>query len=452
MSWLDDLIGLKADVPFLELPTFEHEEEPLENRTHEFLRRLFPSKKRILKQFGDGKNHWIQRQVIIYGGPGTGKTEFFKWLTWKAVEKYGEENVKAYMARGDLKALLDVKYPSKPVILLFDDDATLEKLDKETVKVFTRIRHKCMDDTGLDSGLAVTVTGLHRFHASNPLIRTNFNLLVVRNPPAGKYDHDFIKFYIGPEGLQYLEKVNELRMKDESYLGHAVFANPYSGVKGVVTNKLVNEEELEGILETVESQASYYEYVPVEGDFEDYLIKRVRAEFGVKVAEALKMRLSGMKLDDIGEHFGVEHNTVSDWFEPLRTKKLGYIFEDWFCTAIGVQPNQDKNKPIPDCITPDGRIYSLKCYMSKRKGITLNPEEECRPEINEALKRGTTFTLLVYNPLWHEAHKIELDPKKLPATLTIKRGDPKTLTELPRLTDDQPHPSPADAQASPAPA
>jgi len=251
LSW-DDLIGLKPDVPFLELPSFKHEEEPLENRTHEFLRRLFPSKKRILKQFGDGKNHWIQRQVIVYGGPGTGKTEFFKWIVLKAVEKYGRENVKAYMARGDLEALLNVEYPSKPVILIYDDDATLEKLNKKTVKVFTRIRHKCMDDTGLDSGLAVTVTGLHRFHASNPLIRTNFNLLVVRNPPAGKYDHDFIKFYIGPEGLHYLEKVNELRMKNESYLGHAVFANPSSGIRGVLTNVLVQEDLLKDVLEILE--------------------------------------------------------------------------------------------------------------------------------------------------------------------------------------------------------
>jgi len=399
---------------------------------------------RVFKRFNDGKNHWIQRQVIVYGGPGTGKTEFFKWLTWKAAEKYGVENVKAYIASGDLEALLKVKYSSKPVILLYDDDATLEKLNKETVKVFTQIRHKCMKDTDLDNGLAVTVTGLHRFHASNPLIRTNFNLLVVRNPPAGKYDHDFIKFYIGPEGLQYLERVNELRMRDESYLGHAVFANPSSGIRGVVKNNLVEEKRLQDILEKVEKKPVEDVYIPVEGSFEEYLIKRVKVEFDAKVAEALEIYLTNenLTLDEIGKKYGVKHNTLSDWFKPIREEKIGYYFEDYFCTLIGVEPNQDKNTPVPDCITPDGRIFSLKCYWtSNRNSVTINPREECRPEIKEAKKRGSTFTLLFYSPIWHEAHQIELNPYSLPGTVTFIRGNHETLTELPKPTDDQPLPS-----------
>jgi hypothetical protein len=78
------------------------------------------------------------------------------------------------------------------------------------------------------------------------------------------------------------------------------------------------------------------------------------------------------------------------------------------------------------------------------KSITLNPKEECKPEIKEAKKRGTTFTLLLYNPIWHEAHFVVFDPDEVPSSLTIRRGDPKTLTILPtpQTTDNPTNPTP----------
>jgi len=418
VSWLDDLIGLKPNVPFLELPSFKHEEEPLENRTHEFLRRLFPSKKRIFKTFDDGKNHWIQRQLIVYGGPGTGKTEFFKWLVLKAVEKYGRDDVKAYMARGDLEALLKVEYPPKPVILLYDDDATLEKLNKETVKVFTRIRHKCMEDTGLDNGLVVTVTGLHRFHASNPLIRTNFNLLVVRNPPAGKYDHDFLAFYIGKEGLHYLEHINDLRMKDESYLGHAVFANPSSGIKGVVTNNLVNEKSLGEVLEIIETQSSEREEYEIEDDWKPIPLKSWHdPEFLNEIVDELKLKRSSPRIaerdreifllslnpnettDTIAAKHGITPTRVGQIIRRIKRAELGYAAERAYHKRHPDWEYHGGNSPLPDFIDhTNKRVISFKAYIDseltpKSVWITRRTGEE---EKRYALEHGYTLEMHVY--------------------------------------------------------
>jgi len=418
MSW-DDLIGLKPDVPFLELPSFEHEEEPLENRTHEFLRRLFPSKKRIFKRFNDGKNHWIQRQVIVYGGPGTGKTEFFKWIMLKAKEKYGKDNVMAYMSRADLNALLEEKYDQKPVILLYDDDATLEQLDKETVKVFTRIRHKCMEDTGLDSGLAVTVTGLHRFHASNPLIRTNFNLLVVRNPPAGKYDHDFIKFYIGPEGLQYLEKINELRMKDESYLGHAVFANPSSGIRAVITNRLIDEKEIEGIYKIVESKREEESKAAGNIQVGDWIPKpqgsRHDPDFLAEIIEELDLKRSSREIaerdkeiflrsihettDRLAAEYGVSPTRIGQIVRRIKQAELGYAAERAYHRRHPEWEHYGGNSPLPDFIDhANRRVISFKAYIdseltAKSTWITKRVGKE---EEKYALKHGYALEMHVY--------------------------------------------------------
>ena len=342
MSW-DDLIGLKPDVPFLELPSFEHEEEPLKNRTHEFLRRLFVPKERVLRVFNDGKNHWIQKQIIVYGKPGVGKTEFFKWLVWEAVKKYGEENVKAYGVEGNLKRLLGKKYEARPVILLCDDDATQEKLDERTIKKYVRIRHKCMKDTGLDSGLVITVVGLHRYHSSNPIVRCNFNFLVARNPPSGEYDFNFLVRYMGEESLKYLEKVDELRDKDETYIGHAVFANatsrilgPGRAVRGVITNNMIEEEKIKPFLEWVSEEEISIEDIKFEGDFswKVAILPLIKAEWSeyAKFWEASELRGLDPRDEEFHKLTGVRK---SQGYEMLKRMREDNAFQGWISETRG---------------------------------------------------------------------------------------------------------------------
>ena len=444
---------------------------PLLVKTHEFLSKLYPHPERLLKSCTDGRNHWIQRQIIVYGAPGSGKTCFVEWLVEKAVEKYGLENVAYLSVQGDLAGLLSAKYPPKPVIILFDDDATMEKLSPETVRLYTHIRHKCMQDTGLNRGLVVTITGLHRLTASNPLIRANFNMLVVRSPPSGKYDYDYLKFYIGAAGLAYLDELERLREDDERYLGYAVFANPFSELRGIVANPLarkyvvdyvrikvekdiaeeVSTETLENELqletpEIPEPQTAE----PKAVSFEDYIIMRAKKELKWKdeYVLAFKTYLEVRDLTEAARTIGRTSTALTKTFKPLREEKLGYWFEDYIHSLFGTKPNRQKNKPLPDLVAPNGDIYSLKCYWVNKDYVTVMVERDCKPEIEEAKRRGAKrFRLLFYNVLWRECHMVELDPENPPPAKTFRRGDRLTIIDIYRLIDAYKH---ANANTDPS--
>jgi hypothetical protein len=249
------LIPLTPESPLVEIPFLPRERGPtLPVRTHEFLGRIFPPKEDVLIQRKDGRCNWTVVQIVQYGKQGSGKSEFAHWIYSQAIEKYGNGNVEGWISKGDLKALLELPF-QKPVIILCNDDATLEKLDSETVQVLTRIRHICQERTGMDTGLVIVIVGLHRFHASNPLMRTNMDVLVVRTPPANLYDRDVIRQYLGPSGLAALEEIEALRRHSREAYGMAVFANPYSMLKGIVVSGLSDERLKEVELKTTQSNS-----------------------------------------------------------------------------------------------------------------------------------------------------------------------------------------------------
>jgi len=413
--------------------------------THAFLDDVFPSKKKLFKKYPkDGYNHWIAKRLIQYGDIGQGKTTFCRWLLAEANKRYGIENVTLYYSRSDFARLLeeDPRYPWRtPVIILFDDDCTMEKLKRETIKKFVRMRHLAFKRTGLNRGLILGIIGVHRFHAGDLIFRTKFHAFIVRDCPSNKYDYDFLKNYFDEATLDVVSEIENLRERDDQYYGWAVFKS--TNWEGIVINKKPDLKKIPNWIELdVTSNVEPEITLKIEADsFEEYMVKRAEHEINADVAEALNMYLKGLSLDEVGKHFNVKFNTISDWFKPLRSKRLGYWFEDWICPLLGAEPNKDKNTPIPDCITPTGDIYSLKCYWTSNRNSVTIPIKECNPEIEEAKKRGTHFKLLFYSPIWHECHMIQVNPKKLPQRITIRKGDPKTIFDistLPQQTNTYP--------------
>jgi len=214
--------------------------------THAFLDDIFLSKKRLFTKYPNDKyNYWIAKRLIQYGDIGQGKTTFCRWLLQEANKRYGKENVTLYYSRSNFAQLLE-EHPEKPwrtpVIILFDDDCTMEKLSRETVKQFVRMRHLAFERTGLNRGLIIGIIGVHRFHAGDLLFRTKFHGFIVRDCPSNKYDYDFLKNYFSEAALDTVGEIENLREKDDQYYGWAIFKT--GNWEGIIINKKPRIEDL----------------------------------------------------------------------------------------------------------------------------------------------------------------------------------------------------------------
>jgi len=450
------LIPLSPSMPLVDLPFLEREREPpLPVRTHEFLSRVFPPGEEVLVQRNDGRCNWIAVQIVQYGKQGSGKTEFARWLLGQAVEKYGKDSVEGWISRGDLKALLRPAY-RKPVVILYDDDATLEKLDNTTVQALTRIRHICQERTGLDTGLVVVVIGLHRFHASNPLMRTNMDVLVVRTPPANLYDRDVIRQYVGAPGLMALEEIECARRRDRSAYGMAVFANPYSTLKGIVVSQLSDAQfgEAGGEGEGEEGAVNPVG-VKISAEGTDILqaFKAVAESLPEKEREICTFFYDMMVND---KSYGDEGKRTSYWRMVKNNSELiGIVFE----RAWGVL-NSDYvhrgGKGEVDFIKNDGSEWVEVKYRGTQ--YTWKPRlEDLSGEAAELLKRGIKgrCVMVAFKPRHNQHSRNALFVKEFPFTPRNNPTPSSSLFSTPSSpsfsTPSSSSPSPSAPSPSPSP-
>jgi len=186
----------------------------MKNLTDYFLGKLFPDLEQILytPETSYPTNNIIHRNVVIYGKPGSGKTEAVRACVEKAVEKYGREKVNSSLARnGELGLLLESGMDDKPVQILFADNVTLVKPKKVDIQNFFKIRHYYRMLTGSNNALLVTFLAAHRFHGMDISLRTDFDLLLARSSPTNPWDNNIIKRFIGDEGISLMEVLEEER-------------------------------------------------------------------------------------------------------------------------------------------------------------------------------------------------------------------------------------------------
>lgn len=164
-------------------------------------------------------------------------------------------------------------------------------------------------------------------------------------------------------------------------------------------------------------------------DFESYVSERIKKELdkGYTKSKIFSDYVAGATQLDIADSMGLSQSQVSKKLREVREKYIGYWFEDWWITKNGGTPNEDKNRPDPDWVDDEGNIYSLKCYLQKRKSVTINIRKKCKPEIKGAIKNGTTFRIVFRNPFWGKTSITKpLDPHDLPVTATFyKTQKPK---------------------------
>jgi len=197
----------------------------LNNLTDYFLAKLFPPIEQIMYSPSTSfkTNNVIWKSVVIYGKPGSGKTELVRSLVERAVQKYGQENVNANMTQlGNLALLMKYGLNAQLVQILFADNITLVKPKKEVIKNFYCLRHYYQMLTGKNHGLIIAILAAHRFHSVNVNLR-DADFLIARNSPTSPWDNSIMKRYLGQEGINLLEILEEERMKNRKLWKFSVF-------------------------------------------------------------------------------------------------------------------------------------------------------------------------------------------------------------------------------------
>jgi len=198
----------------------------VENKTDLFLQKAFPSVDRImyspdvLYETND-----IMLQIMLqYGHGGSGKTGTSKSIVEQAVKIYGEDNVNASISpNGNLRHMMSKGLNDKLVQILILDDITLTEIPTYVLQDFFRIRHIWKDRSNVDNGYILVMFNCHRYHGIDVNLRTNIDIILWKSPPTSPYDQTVMKKYVGDEGLEVLQEIEEYRLEDPKWNSVGVF-------------------------------------------------------------------------------------------------------------------------------------------------------------------------------------------------------------------------------------
>lgn len=186
-------------------------------------RYLFPTVKELEHEPNAeyATNNILQRQVLLIGAQGSGKSTSAQQIALQAVIKYGKENVNACSSM-EFELLMEYGIKDCLVNILFFDDATLAKIDSKTVRDFFRIRHLVREYTGRSNGLIITIVGAHRYHSMTKELRSTSNLVLWKSPPTNPYDRSIARNFVGDSGIQLLESIELEKQQDTTLIGMCV--------------------------------------------------------------------------------------------------------------------------------------------------------------------------------------------------------------------------------------
>jgi hypothetical protein len=216
------------------------EEEPAEDRVEdreaaetrtgtksflEVLRLVLPPPDRVFIPPVDSGNAIEQRHILIYGGPGSGKTNAFRYLAVCMARLYGRSNLHVAYSDADLKGLLEKISPDSPVQLLCCEDMTRVRQDEDAIHGYFTIRHLMAKRTGSRHGLIVTAFTTHDLYGVQPKsLRTNCDLQLFLETPANPYDERLLLDLLGEEIYRKLQEVEKKRLEQPEYKGWIAYA------------------------------------------------------------------------------------------------------------------------------------------------------------------------------------------------------------------------------------
>jgi len=219
----------------------------------EFFDYIFPSRRDILRRpkVKYDVNNVIFKNIIIFGFQGSGKTVTVNSIAGQAVKKYGPENVNARVSEdGDLGALIRWSLRPTLVNLLFSDNTTLRKLDRQELMDYFRVRHIFKNRFGLSNGYILSIISLHRFHSVPIELRTTIDGILAKNSSMNPYDKNILQRFIGPESLEFLEKITGEAERKPSLKRFSIFKG--RNIFGLVSLPIAKKDYLEPAFDITE--------------------------------------------------------------------------------------------------------------------------------------------------------------------------------------------------------
>lgn len=206
---------------------------------------ILPDKKVILHKprVSYDSNNIIFRNILIFGGQGSGKTTTANYIAYKAFKKYGSENVNARISEeGDLELLMEKGLENKLVNILVSDNLTLRPLNKNTLMEYFRIRHKFKSRFNESNGYILSIMGLHRIHSIPVELRTTLDGIIIKDSSINPYDRNILKKFIGETHLKLLDSIAYERDKRPELREYSYFIG--RGFSGLLSLPLVRENYL----------------------------------------------------------------------------------------------------------------------------------------------------------------------------------------------------------------
>lgn len=194
-----------------------------------FKAKFFPSKERI--EYVDPKipysNNTIYYNIIIYGLPGRGKTTTANSIARMGRDKYGTDNVNTtFSENGDLELLINRGLEPKLINILFTDNATLAKQNKDVISKYFRLRNQFHDRFKLNNGYILSLIALHRIHGVPVDLRSTADAMIIRDISLDKYDSRVIRSYVGNDDLyEVLDEIIELRFDFKELMNYNLFVS-----------------------------------------------------------------------------------------------------------------------------------------------------------------------------------------------------------------------------------
>ena len=195
----------------------------LQTINNEIYGHLFPSERILLRpsEVAYDVNNIYQRQILLIGGQRSGKTATARMMALRACKLYGQNNVNAVVG-DDFELLIEHGIQDKLVNILFFDDATLKKVNKDLLREYFRIRHVVKEATKRSYGLVVTVFGVHDYFALPKQFRTTCNVMLWKSPPTNPFDKRNTIKHIGEMGYALLQSIELLRDENPELIGVGV--------------------------------------------------------------------------------------------------------------------------------------------------------------------------------------------------------------------------------------